>query len=129
MFPIRKWNDLKRGQRFSDKHQGLDLLVPVRTEVRAPFNGIMLFSHEEGNDVTTLILKSRNYRMNNVLYLITFFNIDKDKPFSIVPKGEILGYTTKLESGKPGLHISVSSCTFFRDNQTFIDPDKFNWED
>jgi hypothetical protein len=134
MYPIKDWPKLKRTLRFKQiypkgfgaltgkPHLGLDIIIPIGTEIVMPFDGTVkqLVGAEGGN---TLHVSTQGV-------LIRFLHLDRFGKKGIVKKGEVIGWSgnTGVSTG-PHTHCDISRGQLQLNNiNNFIDPDAFDWQ-
>jgi len=125
MYPLKNWNNLRRGYEFGDKtfyndfHIGLDLFVPVGTPIYAPEDG---YATKKITNIIGNAIYFEGSKFQRFLHLSKYGKLGK------VKEGDIMGYTGNTgQSTGPHLHSDVSKGELDLANYktSFIDPEKF----
>lgn len=104
-------------------HSGLDLAVPMGTEVKAAYKGVVVFAGLRGNYGLCVILEHPTIK--NVWTLYAHLSIINVSKFRIVEQGEVIAKSgnTGYSTG-PHLHfevrVGVNGIVFARDPQKYL---------
>jgi murein DD-endopeptidase MepM/ murein hydrolase activator NlpD len=131
-YPLKNWFKIKRGYKFgektfySERHLGMDYVVPVGTPVYAPCACEIVKSGNFPEGGSTLHASFRKRGWGKLV--MRCMHLSKMSPLGKYKAGDILGYsgnTGALTKG-PHLHIDLSRKKVEVSNfQNFIDPEEF----
>lgn len=128
---LENWPNLQRGYRFGQKttysnfHLGLDLIVPTKTKLFAPFDGTI--EKFEGNELGKTLL----FRPIGKDIVIRCGHLDSFTASGTVKKGTVIALsdqTGTLAGRISHVHLDISKHSLQLHNlANFLDPDKFDW--
>lgn len=132
MYPLSNWKTLKRGYLFgqptsySNHHLGTDYIVPVDTQIFAPFAGVVTAF------VGSQLGETLFFKPNNLDIIIRMGHLDKVVKTGMVAEGDLIAFSDtsgSLSGGIPHVHLDISKHALNINNfANFIDPEKFDWE-
>jgi peptidoglycan LD-endopeptidase LytH len=132
IYPLKDWDKIKRGYKFGQKtfygvhHLGLDLKVPVGTEILAPGDCEVIDSlhGEQGGNTVWVKLDDDDYGR----LIMRYMHLRELPPKRKFSKGDVIGHsgnTGKYTKG-PHLHIDISRGEVkIKEFGNFIDPEGY----